>query len=265
MGGRLTGATTATYLYCLVRSPRSPRLAAAPRGLPGLGRPRAIPAGEGLWLVGADAPLARYGPALIERRLGDIGWVAARALAHEAVVEYAGRSGPVVPMKLFTLFTSDRRAVEHVERARRQLTRVLRRVAGCREWGIRISVDDTRARALARARARRLAPTAGAGTRFLLARRGESAARRTAAADVAGEVGRLFRRLAAEARAARRRPGRDGAPGILLEAAFLVPVRRTARFRARVREATRPLAARGGAVALTGPWPPYHFVGRGAR
>ena len=43
--------STATYLYCLVHSPREPSLRDAPAGLPGAGRPRAIDAGGGLWLL----------------------------------------------------------------------------------------------------------------------------------------------------------------------------------------------------------------------
>jgi len=49
----------ATYLYCLVRAPEKPSLAGAPPGLPGLSPPRALAAGDGLWLIAADAPLSR--------------------------------------------------------------------------------------------------------------------------------------------------------------------------------------------------------------
>ena len=52
--------STATYVYCLVQSPRQPSLKGAPAGLPGASKPRAIDAGKGLWLVAADAPLDRY-------------------------------------------------------------------------------------------------------------------------------------------------------------------------------------------------------------
>jgi hypothetical protein len=54
----------------------------------------------------------------------------------------------------------------------------------------------------------------------------------------------------------------QGAPGriVLLDAAFLLPARRAAAFRAAVRAAAGRLARRGIEVTLTGPWPPYHFV-----
>ena len=85
--------------------------------------------GERLWLVVATAPMAQYGAAPIERRLRDLDWVSRCAMGHEAVVEDAARSGPVVPMKLFTLFSSDARATAHIVRTRRKLTRLFDLVA----------------------------------------------------------------------------------------------------------------------------------------
>src|SRR4029453_9286926 len=79
-----------------------------------------------------------YDGAAIERRLSDLDWVSACALAPEAVVQHVAAQGPTVPIKLFTLFTSDDRAVAHVRRRRRGLARVIRRIAGRQEWGVRI-------------------------------------------------------------------------------------------------------------------------------
>jgi hypothetical protein len=47
---------------------------------------------------------------------------------------------------------------------------------------------------------------------------------------------------------------------MVLDAAFLVPRRAARRFRAAAGDAARTLAARGFALSVTGPWPPYHFV-----
>ena len=54
---------TATYLYCLVQAERRPRWPAPRAACPALGPLRVLPAGDGLWLVAADAPLAQYGGA----------------------------------------------------------------------------------------------------------------------------------------------------------------------------------------------------------
>jgi hypothetical protein len=251
------GAPVATYLYCVVRSPRSPALDRAPAGLPGAGPPRPLPVGPGLWLVAADAPLARYSAARIEQGLRDLDWLSACAVAHDAVVEHVGRARPVVPLALFTLFAGDARAIAHIGRRRARLERVLDRVAGCREWGVRVGLDPRRAAVAARPRGR-----AGAGTRFLLARRAALRADRSRSTRATRAAARLYRRLAALSRDARRRPApATGAGGaVVLDGAFLVERERAARFRSAVRAAGRELAGVGGVVTLTGPWPPYHFV-----
>jgi hypothetical protein len=46
---------------------------------------------RGLFLVVADAPLARYGDDAIQRGLSDLDWVSRAAVAHEGVVESSSR------------------------------------------------------------------------------------------------------------------------------------------------------------------------------
>src|SRR5204863_6776567 len=132
---------TATYLYCLVAAERRPSFAGAPRGLPGTGPLRALEAGEGLWVVVSDAPLTVYGGAPIEKHLRDLEWVAVRGAAHARVIEYFARRTTTLPMKLFTLFTSDVRALAHVRGDSARVRRVLERVTGRAEWGVRVRLD----------------------------------------------------------------------------------------------------------------------------
>src|SRR4051812_39649714 len=121
---------SATYVFCLVRGAKPPTLARLPPGLPGASKPRLLRVEDGLWLVVCDAPLALYDEAEIARGLKDLDWVSRCAVAHEAVVERFARSPALVPMKLFTLFLSDARAVEDVRRRRGALARVLAHVEG---------------------------------------------------------------------------------------------------------------------------------------
>jgi hypothetical protein len=221
-----------------------------------------LPLDGGLWLVAADAPLGRYDAPAIEGRLRDLDWVSRCALGHEAVVEHVARQGAVVPMKLFTLFHGDERALDHIRRGRRRLDRILARVAGRQEWGLRILLDETRARRRAAVPAARRAG-AGAGTRFLLGKEAQHGAVRRLAAGGRREATRLLRALAREADATRRRDAAGDPPGsrLLLDAAFLVRRASAPRFRAAFREARRRLAGKGYSLVLTGPWPPYNFVG----
>jgi gas vesicle protein GvpL/GvpF len=252
----------ASYLYAVVASTAEPSAAGAPEGPPGMGRLRWLSVGNGLWLAAADAPLPRYGSAAIEKGLKDLDWVSACAIAHERVVEHVSRLGTVVPMKLFTLFSSDARAMADLGRSRTRLRAVLGRIEGRQEWGVRVSVDEATARTRARERAEQAAEGLSAGARFLT-RKGQEHKEvrdildlgRSAADDV-------FAGLAPHADDTRRRPPSAAEPGLrlLLDAAFLVPMARADAFREAVRKQAERLAPSGYRVVLTGPWPAYNFV-----
>jgi hypothetical protein len=211
------------------------------------------------WLVVTDVPMARYRDAAIERGLRDLDWVASVAMAHEKVVERFRSAEAVVPMKLFTIFTSDERAVSAFGRALRRLDALLDRVAGRDEWGVRVLVDT---RAVAPRAGTRRAPRPASGTTFLLAKKAErdaASATRRQATRVAAEI---YRDVSGEADAARRR-GLSSAEAatLALDAAFLVRRSRARAFQAAVARAGRRHAGDGYRVTLTGPWPPYTFVG----
>lgn len=254
--------SSATYLYCVVRAPGSLPLAGAPASLPGCGPVRALDLGNGLWLIASDAPLPAYGGEEIERRLQDLSWVSERALAHEAVVEHFSRTGTAVPLKLFTLFASDERALAHIRGDRERLERVLLRIEGCVEWGVRIHFDEARARELLAAEARTGGDGHGTGTSFLLRKKVEKDASRTLLARLRSGADAAFDELSRPAAGAvRRNPAGPDGDRLLLDAAFLVRQARAAEFEAAVERCAARLGIQGCEHTLTGPWPPYNFVG----
>jgi len=262
--------STATYVYCLVRSAAAPSLEGAPGGLPGAAPPRLLPLDGGLWLAVADAPLPEYGGDAIESRLSDLSWVSDRALAHEAVVEHFAAAAPVLPMKLFTLFHGDERAVAHLSAQREEIGKIFDRIAGRVEWGVRILFreDEARRRAAAASGAGER-PTSGpaskspSGTSFLLRKKAEKESARDLTAGLRAEVDRAYEELESRSVEARRRqpePGEVGAR-LLLDAAFLVPAGENEAFDAAVQRLAERFAERACEVTLTGPWPPYNFLG----
>ena len=146
--------TRGTYVYAVVAAPRRPRAAGRPKGLDGAGPVRllelTVPPGRlrtrpslKQWVAVADVPLARYGSERINARLTDIEWVSRAAVAHEAVVESFIGSRAVLPMKLFTIFTSDERAIAHLIARAGEINAVLKRVVAHDEWGVRVLVDGS--------------------------------------------------------------------------------------------------------------------------
>jgi hypothetical protein len=255
--------SNATYLYCLVRHAGDLPLSAAPPGLPDLTAPRALEVAPGLWLVAASAPLPEYSSERIEERLTDLDWVSTCALAHEAMVEHFRDAPALLPLKLFTLFASDERALAHLRASREHLDRVLDRVAGRVEWGVRVRLDEARAREALAAESRQAAAAAGSGTSFLLRKKQEQEASRDLAGRLRAEVDAGWADLAAQAaEAVRRQPATAPEQGgkVFLDAALLVPAEHAGELEAAVERFATRVGPKGGEVTLTGPWPPYHFV-----
>lgn len=251
----------ATYLYAVVRTDTAPAWKKkAPPGLAGMSRPRFVDVGDDLHLLVADAPLTLYAASAIDAELRNLDWVGARAAEHEAVLEHATALGTCVPMKLFTLFSSEDRAVAHVAKMKKALAKVTARLEGCEEWGLRILLDEKRART------KRRTEVAGAkkvsGTSFLQRKKALDDERRLATTRGAAEADALFASLSKLARKALRRPApnRDLAQRVFLDAAFLVPRADVKRLKAAVTEVAKVLVAEGFDISLSGPWPAYSFV-----
>jgi hypothetical protein len=254
---------TATYAYCVVANATRPRPARKPAGLTGMGTVRLLDVERGLYLAVADAPLDRYGEDAINRGLSDLDWVSRAAVAHEAVVESFIDATAVLPMKLFTLFTSDERALAHVRGERARIAAAARRVANHQEWGVRVIFDRTRAAgsaAPAKAAQRTGNGSAASGVAYLTRKK----AQRDAVHERAEHARETVATLSSRATIARRKaPGElpvQGGP-LLLDAAFLVPRGRARAFQSLAAREARTLARHGYGLTLTGPWPPYSFVG----
>jgi hypothetical protein len=202
------------------------------------------------------------GEAAINRGLSDLEGGSRAAVAHDAVVESFIQETAVLPMKLFTLFTTDERALAHVRAERRRIATVVKRVANHQEWGVRVVLD--RGKDVKTAPKKKNASPGGQSGLAYLARK---KAQRDAVVELATHahetVAALYDRLAARSRLAKRRLAGDlpvqGGP-LLLDAAFLVPRTRAASFRALAARESRALARHGYGLTVTGPWPPYSFV-----
>lgn len=251
--------TTATYLYCVVRAAGKPALTGVPSGVPGATRPEIIALSPSLWLVAASVPLDVYGSVPLESLLGDLESVGRIALAHEAVVEHLAlrRGLTVIPMKLFTMFSTPARAIADIAARRKSIETAMRKIQGAEEWGVRV----TRTAPLATSQAAG-ARVAASGAAFLAAKKQARDDVRNAKVAAAEAAVVAFDRLAAIARDARRRevPPAGGATPPLLDAAFLVASKHCDKFTDAARREADACATAGAQMTLTGPWPAYNFV-----
>jgi hypothetical protein len=258
----LMGAT-ATYIYGIVQAPQSPKASRIPPGVAGGLLPAVVPLARSLWLVLADVPLDVYGPGPLDAALRDMEWVGKIAVSHEAVVEHFARQPrvTVIPMKLFTMFSSRDRALADLRSRVSDIRLIAKRIAGCEEWGVRMTPTP------GPSRARRPVAAATSGAAFLAAKKQARDTALEAGVATAAAADRAFKALAAIARdAARRDDAPEGAAAPpLLDAAFLVPSSRRVRFKAAARRLASETVKAGAEITITGPWPAYNFVQSGSR
>jgi Gas vesicle synthesis protein GvpL/GvpF len=251
-------SSSATYVYCIVSSRQPLSTTHTPAGPPGTRGVRALEVRPQRYAVISDAPLDDFSEQPLARHLSDLDWVSRAAVAHEAVIaSFMPQSDAVVPMKLFTLFTNDARALEQLRSGWTRVERLIRRLAKHDEWGLRLVFDDTRAPADDQ--------PAGidSGRNYLLAKRRQQAAataRKTNMRKVAGDVLKSLRPLTRDTRQRAITGPQESRSRLLLDAAFLVPRGKAARFRTAAARQAKKIAPAGFALQVTGPWPPYSFV-----
>jgi len=246
---------TGLYVYGVIAGSR--RRAKSGRGLPGTGPVRLIELDENLAAAVADAPLKLFGEGSLARKLSDLEWVSRAAVAHESVLESFADATAVVPMKVFTLFSSEERAIVHLRAERSRIAATVKRVANQQEWGVRVALTG------AGAHPRKAVRRSETGTQFLARKRADRNLTAELSERAAETVDALFDRLTSRASIARRRPAGDPSGGggrLLLDAAFLVPRSKAKSFESAVAREARALGRSGYAVRMNGPWPAYSFV-----
>lgn len=259
MGMRIgSSAQELTYVYGVLEG-EQPSLGQAPQGLPETSPLRALKLAPRRWLIVASAPEERYGEVGVAAALKDLDFISDCALRHENVVEELLEHGTLVPMKLFTLFTDDERALAAMRQQSDALAAALDRVAGCREFGLRVIL---RARpghpALLEDEEPEVAGK-GKGAAFLLAkkRRRDVAVR---VREIAEERARTaFHRFASLSREAVQRDDLEEGK-VLFDAVLLVEDAREQELHVLVEREAAQLKDAGALLEMTGPWPAYHFI-----
>jgi Gas vesicle synthesis protein GvpL/GvpF len=212
-------------------------------------------------LVVADVPADSFEAKAVEARLSDLDWVSRCGAAHHAVPDALIESHAVIPLRLFTLFSTEAKARSTFRKSKARIGKALARVKGRQEWVLRIGRPDP-GKVVSRTEARTIPSHRGdgkTGTSFLQAKAGVKRDRSERARRVATEAARVFERLDALADASTARPIPPGT-NLLLDAAFLIAKRRTAALQRTLTEQAQVLLDDGCQISLTGPWPPYSFA-----
>jgi hypothetical protein len=254
------------WAYCVGRRGELARVG----GTPGVHRAGAVELVEhaGLGALVSRVPLAEFGEEPLKRNLNDLDWLQAVARAHEGVLDRGLAEGPIVPLRLCTIYEATQHVREMLEEERERLHGLLAALEGRSEWGVKLLVDDDALqRAASPERAAEREVESQSGGAYLARRREERAAREAAdalARELAEEVHARLQDWAIDAvlnpPQNRELSGHEGV--MLLNGAYLVEDDRAERFRDVVEELGTRHAALGARLELTGPWPAFTFIPR---
>ncbi len=257
------------YVYGVVGS--SVETATGPRGIDG-GEVSLIPNGD----VAALATLVSaddYAPDKVESLTADVDWVSQRALAHDRVLTWASDIGAVIPFPMWTLFRDAKAVKAMLSKRMNELQRTFGHIRNGREFIVRVYVQPAVLKGHLPEHSAELtaleaqAANASPGQRYLLERKMENL-RRDAGRDVTGkaatEIHDALRSAAMET--VREQPVNSGAPReqgrAILNASFLVAPDRVVAFQRELTAMVNKYEPSGFKFDFTGPWPPYHFVGK---
>jgi hypothetical protein len=213
----------------------------------------------------------QYAPEAVERATEDVEWLAPRAVSHDRVLTWASDHGSVVPLPIFSLFSSATAVQKMLNDRRAQLSATLERAASGREYALRVyRIDNELTKSAADlsprlAELRDASAAASPGQRYLLERKFDTERKtelRSIGARVSREIVAALRPLAldtTQTRTASRGAPETDAP-LILDAAFLVAPEGLEQFQRELTDIVGQYAARGFRFDFTGPWPIYHFV-----
>ena len=203
---------------------------------------------------------------VIDRRAGDLEWLGAIGYRHQAVIAALMDAAAVIPLRAFTMFSSESALREHLVAQSNLFSKILDRLDGKREYTLRIELDPQRWNDALVARVESLRAlaaeidAASSGKAFLLRKKLDEEKKRASreaeqqlVAEIEKEVaGKLTCDVVSESRVERE--------GAFPQINVLIDRDEESRLQELHGMLADRFADQGVTLAITGPWPPYTFA-----
>jgi hypothetical protein len=257
---RDSDAEPAWYVYGVVRAEDAPPAAE----LGGADDPRTLAVTDGgLTAVVSQVPAAEFAEDELRAHLNDMDWVETVALDHERVLDSICRQTTVIPMRLCTVYKTERGVREMLLREADTLLEALDQLDGKTEWGVKLFFERPQeSRAPIRERA---SGESASGASYMNDRRQQRDRARQLDEQVEAVVALIHERLDSLSEESTlnppQRPEISAHPGeMVLNGAYLVKRESEQEFHEEARALQSRFADNGIELVLTGPWPAYNFL-----
>lgn len=250
------------YVYAITRDAVTPRSEAVDQSQ----NFTTVTAG-GVCAIATPVDAAEFSQESIDGHSGNLDWLGAIGYRHQGVVADLMRQTPIIPLRAFSLFSNEDALRKYLSANAEQFKSMLKRLAGKQEWTLRIEFEPERWSESLTSRVDTLRTLASdiekatEGKAFLLRKKLEEAkksASKEAEQEVVGEIERaVLDKLRCDTVAESRQQRSGAFPQINV----LLNRDEEARLQEMQNDLNDRYSGQGVTVAVTGPWPPYSFVG----
>lgn len=239
----------------------------------------AVPCGD-LEAVVSEVSLKEFGSEEIQRKAEeDLGWIKKNAEIHEKVLEEAMNlqrkksltEMPVIPLKFGTIFKTEERVKNILNKHHEQFKKTLKNLAGKQEWGVKVYLDrkilEKKIRkfsSLVQEKEKEIAQLPE-GVAYFMEKEVEEIVEKEAdriLQDYTTDIFETLKRYAhdsAKAKNLEKEFAGESLP-MVLNAFFLVPQEKLKNFTEKINNLIKKQQPNGLYFKHSGPWPPYHFA-----
>lgn len=248
-------------MYCLTHAPVSPET----EGVDQTRRFGSVTI-DGVSAVFTAVNAEAFSQETIDRRAGDLEWLGAIGYRHQAVIQDVMKQSAVIPLRAFTLFSSEETLRAYLHENAEMLRRALERLEGKQEWTLRVEVEPERwsealvARVDSLRELQQQIAGASPGKAFLLRKKLDDEKKRASHAAEEALVAEIERAVLERLRCETVAESRERRDGAFPQINVLIERDEEATLQELHATLTDRYAGEGVALALTGPWPPYTFA-----
>jgi Gas vesicle synthesis protein GvpL/GvpF len=221
----------------------------------------------GLAAVYTPVRAEEFSQEVIDRRAGDLEWLGAIGYRHQDAIASLMRSTAVIPLRAFTLFSSEEALRAYLHENSDALGKSLDRLDGKQEWTLRVEFEPQKwseslvGRVDSLRELQQQIESSAPGKAFLLKKKLDDERKRASAAAEKDVVAEIERHVLDKLRCETLAESRERRDGAFPQINVLINRDEEAQLQELHAELTDRYGASGVTLALTGPWPPYTFVG----